>query len=93
MEAGWVAVNGERLANSATMAQDSAGRSLKHVVWGKRRVGADEVWLFGLNNRRSWDSRYFGPVPSRADARRRPAGVDVVTGDGRAGRTQQRARS
>lgn len=63
VEAGWVAVNGEQLANSATMAQDSAGRSLKHVEWGKRRVRQGEVWLFGFNNRRSWDSRYFGPVP------------------------------
>jgi conjugative transfer signal peptidase TraF len=63
VEAGWVAVNGERLTNSATVAQDIAGRSLRHVVWGHRQVGADEVWLFGFNNRRSWDSRYFGPVP------------------------------
>ena len=22
-----------------------------------------QVWLFGFNDRRSWDSRYFGPVP------------------------------
>jgi conjugative transfer signal peptidase TraF len=63
VEAGWVAVNGERLTNSATVAQDTAGRSLRHVVWGHRQVGADEVWLFGFNNRRSWDSRYFGPIP------------------------------
>jgi conjugative transfer signal peptidase TraF len=66
VEAGWVAVNGERLTNSATAAQDSTGRALAHVGWGKRQVGADEVWLFGFNNRRSWDSRYFGPVPSQA---------------------------
>jgi type IV secretory pathway protease TraF len=26
-------------------------------------VASDEVWLFGFNNPRSWDSRYFGPVP------------------------------
>ena len=63
VEAGWVAVNGERLTNSPTVAQDTAGRSLRHVVWGHRQVGADEVWLFGFNNRRSWDSRYFGPIP------------------------------
>jgi len=23
------------------------------------------VWLFGLNDLRSWDSRYFGPIPDR----------------------------
>jgi type IV secretory pathway protease TraF len=42
---------------------DSAGRPLPHVAWGKRRVAAGQVWLFGFNDRRSWDSRYFGPVP------------------------------
>ena len=66
VEAGWIAVNGRRLANSATLMLDSVGRPLTHVVWGKRRVGTEEVWLFGLNNRRSWDSRYFGPIPLRA---------------------------
>ncbi len=24
---------------------------------------AGQVWLFGFNDRRSWDSRYFGPIP------------------------------
>ena len=66
VEAGWIAVNGRRLANSATLMLDSVGRPLTHVVWGRRRVGPEEVWLFGLNNRRSWDSRYFGPIPLRA---------------------------
>ena len=66
VEAGWVAVNGKRLANSATLTRDSVGHLLTHVAWGKRRVAPEEVWLFGLNNRRSWDSRYFGPIPLRA---------------------------
>jgi conjugative transfer signal peptidase TraF len=66
VEAGWISVNGERLARSATIARDSAGRLLTHVAWGKRQVGRDEVWLVGLNNLRSWDSRYFGPIPLRA---------------------------
>jgi conjugative transfer signal peptidase TraF len=66
VEAGWIAVNGRQLANSATLTRDSVGRRLTHVVWGKRRVAPEEVWLFGLNNRRSWDSRYFGPIPLRA---------------------------
>ncbi|MGH7778972.1 MAG: S26 family signal peptidase [Candidatus Binataceae bacterium] len=58
-----VAVNGVRVAHSVTAARDSAARPLAHVAWGKRQVGANEVWLFGFNDRRSWDSRYFGPVP------------------------------
>jgi conjugative transfer signal peptidase TraF len=58
-----VSVNGVRFPDSATASRDSAGRPLAHVAWGKRRVSGGEVWLFGFNDRRSWDSRYFGPVP------------------------------
>jgi len=63
VEPGWVGVNGVRFKRSAVSAQDSAGRPLPHVAWGRRRVSAGQVWLFGSNDRRSWDSRYFGPVP------------------------------
>jgi conjugative transfer signal peptidase TraF len=63
LKPGWVAVNGVKFTNSQTAARDSAGRLLTHVPSGARRVGAGEVWLFGCNNRRSWDARYFGPVP------------------------------
>ncbi len=64
IEPGWVAVNGVRFAHSATVSRDSAGRLLAHVAWGKRTVAANEVWLFGFNDRRSWDSRYFGAIPA-----------------------------
>lgn len=63
IEPGWVAVNDVRFQRSAVAAHDSAGRRLAHVAWGRHRVGAGQVWLFGFNDRRSWDSRYFGPVP------------------------------
>ena len=63
VEGSWAAVNGVRFANSRTAARDSAGRPLAHVAWGVHRVGAGEVWLFGFNNARSWDARYFGAVP------------------------------
>ena len=68
LEPGWVAVNGVKFSNSQTASRDSAGRPLPHVLSGAHRVGAGEVWLFGFNNARSWDARYFGPVPS-ADLR------------------------
>lgn len=64
LEQRWVAVNGVKFANSQTAALDSAGRPLAHVASGAYRVGAGEVWLFGFNNARSWDGRYFGPVPA-----------------------------
>jgi conjugative transfer signal peptidase TraF len=64
IEPGWVAVNRERFPNSKTAAGDSSGRPLTHVLWGARQVEAGEVWLFGFNDSRSWDARYFGPVPA-----------------------------
>jgi conjugative transfer signal peptidase TraF len=59
-----VAINGVKFPNSQTAPLDSAGRPLAHVLSGARRVAAGEVWLFGFNNARSWDGRYFGPVPA-----------------------------
>lgn len=64
VERGWVAVNGVKFSNSQTAARDSTGRPLAHVAWGEHRVGGHEVWLFGFNDTRSWDARYFGPVPA-----------------------------
>lgn len=63
IEPGWVAVNGARFARSRVASHDSAHRPLPHVAWGSHRVTAGQVWLFGFNDRRSWDSRYFGPIP------------------------------
>jgi len=63
MSAGDVVVNGNYLSpKSKTWPVDSRGRALDHVKWGARRVLPNTVWLFGFNNPRSWDSRYFGPV-------------------------------
>jgi conjugative transfer signal peptidase TraF len=59
----FVAINGHRLENSATVSRDSRGRSLTHVTPGRYTVQPDHAWLSGTNDARSWDSRYFGPVP------------------------------
>ena len=58
-----VAINGRRIPHSAVASRDSAGRPLVHVPFGAYTVAADQVWLFGFHDRRSWDARYFGPVP------------------------------
>jgi conjugative transfer signal peptidase TraF len=60
----YIAVNGQRLEHSATLSHDSSGRSVKHVAWGRYTVPTNQVWLFGTKDARSWDSRYFGPVPA-----------------------------
>ncbi|MGH7812397.1 MAG: S26 family signal peptidase [Candidatus Binataceae bacterium] len=61
--AGSVSVDGNTFANSAVALRDSKNRPLSHVLWGRREVRPGEVWLFGFNDPRSWDARYFGPVP------------------------------
>lgn len=63
VQPGWVSVDGQLFADSAVAARDSMGRPLPHVPWGRRQVAPGEVWLFGFNNVRSWDARYFGSVP------------------------------
>ena len=68
IERDWIAVSGRRIAHSAA-SRDSAGRPLAHALFERRRVRADEVWLFCFNDRRSWDSRYFGAIPTGGRAR------------------------
>ena len=58
-------VNGERVSANAIMSTDSLGRPLTHWPMGKYVVGRDEIWLVGVDER-SWDSRYFGPIPRSA---------------------------
>ena len=62
----YVAVNGKPLPNSASRSRDSRGRPVPHVAFGTYAVKDGEVWLFGEADPRSWDSRYFGPVPTSA---------------------------
>lgn len=59
-----LAINGVPIPNSAPLIRDSAGRSLPRIPDGTYRVPASYLWLFGGSDRRSWDSRYYGPVPS-----------------------------
>jgi conjugative transfer signal peptidase TraF len=60
---GAVTVNGHSLPGSATVSLDSRGRPLPHAPWGSSVVAPGEVWLLTTDSPRSWDSRYFGPVP------------------------------
>jgi len=58
-----LAVNGEPIAQSAPLDEDSAGRPLRPVPAGAYSVPAGEVWLLSGHDPRSFDSRYFGGVP------------------------------
>jgi conjugative transfer signal peptidase TraF len=58
-----VTVDGRLVAHTAPLAQDSAGRPLQSIPAGVYPVMPGEIWLLSGHNPRSFDSRYFGPVP------------------------------
>jgi len=58
-----IALNRCRLPASATLFTDTRGRPLPHLAPGIHRVTTGEIWLFSPHPR-SFDSRYFGPVPT-----------------------------
>jgi conjugative transfer signal peptidase TraF len=56
-------VNGRPVQNTKALAVDAAGRALTRFQDGAYVVGRDEVWLYSPYSERSFDSRYFGPLP------------------------------
>jgi conjugative transfer signal peptidase TraF len=58
-----VTVNGYLLDLSVPAARDRSGRKLTPWPSGHYRLSAGQVWLYAANGR-SWDSRYWGPVPA-----------------------------
>jgi conjugative transfer signal peptidase TraF len=59
-----IAVNGRLLPNTAPRAADSQGRPLTPWPFGRYVVAPDTVWVASSHHPRSFDSRYFGPVPT-----------------------------
>jgi conjugative transfer signal peptidase TraF len=57
-----LAVNGRLLQNTPPLATDTAGRPLSHWPFGRYVVAPGTVWVASSYSRRSFDSRYFGPV-------------------------------
>jgi conjugative transfer signal peptidase TraF len=69
-----IVVNGVRVPNTAPLPADSNGRPLSQWPFGRYTVSAGTVWVASSYNARSFDSRYFGPVPVDAIRNRvRPA--------------------
>lgn len=64
VSASGVAVNGRLLSNSSPRPVDTRNRPLRHWPFGKYRVAAGTVWVVSSFNQRSFDSRYFGPIPN-----------------------------
>lgn len=64
VSAAGVAVNGAPVPGTVLMAWDGAGRPLSPFPAGVYRVAPGAVWLLSGHDSRSFDSRYFGPVPA-----------------------------
>jgi conjugative transfer signal peptidase TraF len=56
-----VRVNGVMLAGSKPLAVDMRGRRLVAAA-GRWVLPTSQIWTYGGGDRRSFDSRYFGPV-------------------------------
>lgn len=63
VSAAGVSVNGVLIV-SAALTRDSAGRGVAAVPPGTYAVPEGSLWLLSGHNSRSWDSRYWGPVPA-----------------------------
>ena len=57
-------VNGKLLWNTAPRSQDSKARPLPHYPFGTYQVSAGTVWVASSYHPLSFDSRYFGPIPT-----------------------------
>jgi len=59
---GGITIEGCHLPDSEPLERDSSGRLMAWVERDELPLQPAEVWLMG-DDRRSWDSRYYGPVP------------------------------
>lgn len=58
-----VAVNGRGLLNSVPLTRDTGGRPLTPWPYGTYTVQPGTIWVVSGYHPRSFDSRYFGPIP------------------------------
>ena len=59
-------VNGVPAPHTRPLERDSRGRPMRSMPNGTYRVGENEVWLWSPLTGRSFDSRYFGAIPTSA---------------------------
>jgi conjugative transfer signal peptidase TraF len=59
-------VNGVLAPHTRPLERDSRGRPMRRTRHGTYYVSAQEVWLWSPLTGRSFDSRYFGAVPTSA---------------------------
>jgi conjugative transfer signal peptidase TraF len=61
-----VAVNGHLLPHTASMNRDSSGRQIHPFPAGRYLVQRNQLWVVSNFSPRSFDSRYFGPIPMKS---------------------------
>lgn len=61
-----LALNGDPVSRTKPLHQDTDGRWLPRIADGRYVVRPRNVWLVSTFSTRSWDSRYYGPVPEAA---------------------------
>jgi conjugative transfer signal peptidase TraF len=59
-------VNGYPVKNTRVLTRDSRGRPMRHFPYAIYVLAPGEVWLTSSYNLGSFDSRYFGPIGTRA---------------------------
>ena len=59
-----LSMNGRLIQHTEPAQTDSRGRRVAHYPYGVYRVARNEVWLYSPYHQLSFDSRYFGPVPT-----------------------------
>jgi conjugative transfer signal peptidase TraF len=64
VSASGISVNGKLLPNSTASTRDSRGRPLTPWPVGVYNVQPNTIWLISTYRPGSFDSRYFGPVPT-----------------------------
>jgi conjugative transfer signal peptidase TraF len=61
-----ISVNGQRLPHTATMDRDSSGQQIHPFPGGRYVVQSSQLWVVSSYSPRSFDSRYFGPIPLKS---------------------------
>lgn len=61
--AGGLRLNGFIVPRTQPLGADRKARPMVHYPYGDYVVPADRMWLYSPYDARSFDSRYFGPVP------------------------------
>jgi conjugative transfer signal peptidase TraF len=61
-----ITVNGVLLAHTVPLDHDSQGRTVHPFPYGIYHVQSGQLWAVSSFSPRSFDSRYFGPIPMRS---------------------------